>query len=81
LSDYATDMVSSQAQQSATTTGNLATEQALQTSLTSKVAAVSGVSMDTEMSMMITLQNAYGVNARIMTAVQSMFSQLLQAVQ
>ena len=28
LSDYATDMVSSQAQQSATTTGNLATEQA-----------------------------------------------------
>jgi flagellar hook-associated protein 1 len=81
LSDYATDMVSSQAQQSAATTGNLATEQALQTSLTSKVAAVSGVSMDTEMSMMITLQNAYGVNARIITAVQSMFSQLLQAVQ
>jgi flagellar hook-associated protein 1 FlgK len=81
LSDYASDMVSSQAQQSATTTGNLTTEQALQTSLTSKVAAVSGVSMDTEMSMMITLQNAYGVNARIMTAVQSMFSQLLQAVQ
>jgi flagellar hook-associated protein 1 len=81
LSDYATDMVSSQAQQSTATTGNLATEQALQTSLTSKVAAASGVSMDTEMSMMITLQNAYGVNARIMTAVQSMFSQLLQAVQ
>jgi flagellar hook-associated protein 1 FlgK len=74
-------MVSSQAQQSATTTSNLSTEQALQNSLTSKVAAVSGVSMDTEMSMMISLQNAYAVNARIMTTAKSMFSQLLQAVQ
>jgi flagellar hook-associated protein 1 len=81
LSDYASDMVSSQAQQSATTTGNLTTEKALQTSLTSKVTATSGVSMDTEMSMMITLQNAYGVNAKIISAIQSMFGQLLQAVQ
>jgi len=81
LSSYATSLVASQAQQSATTTNNLTSEQALRTSLTSKVAAVSGVSMDTEMSMMISLQNAYGVNARIMTAVQSMFTQILQAVQ
>jgi flagellar hook-associated protein 1 FlgK len=81
LSDYANGLVASQAHQSATTTSNLATEQAMQTSLTSKIATVSGVSMDTEMSMMISLQNAYGVNARIMTTVQSMFTQLLQAVQ
>ncbi len=81
LAGYASNMVAAQAQQSATTTGNLTTEQALQTSLTSKVAASSGVSMDTEMSMMITLQNAYGVNAKIISAIQSMFGQLLQAVQ
>jgi flagellar hook-associated protein 1 FlgK len=81
LAGYASNMVSSQAQQSAATTGNLTTEQALQTSLTSKVAATSGVSMDTEMSLMITLQNAYGVNAKIISAIQSMFGQLLQAVQ
>jgi flagellar hook-associated protein FlgK len=27
------------------------------------------------------LQNAYGANARVLTAVQAMFTQLLQAVQ
>jgi flagellar hook-associated protein 1 FlgK len=81
LSDFATSLVSSQAQQSATTTSNLTSEQALQSSLSAKVATVSGVNMDTELSQMLTLQNAYGANARVMTAVQSMFTQLLQAVQ
>jgi flagellar hook-associated protein FlgK len=37
--------------------------------------------MDTEMSHMIQLQSAYGANARILTTVQAMFTQLLQAVQ
>ncbi len=81
LSDYATDLVSSQAQTSATTTSNLTTEQAMQTSLNAKISSVSGVNMDTEMSQMIGLQNAYGANARVIAAVQSMFQQLLQAVQ
>lgn len=81
LSDYATNLVSSQSQQSATTTSNLKTEQALQTSLNTKVTAVSGVNMDTELSQMLTLQNAYGANARVMAGVQSMFTALLQAVQ
>jgi flagellar hook-associated protein 1 FlgK len=81
LSDYATDLVSSQAQTSATTTGNLTTEQTMQTSLNAKISSVSGVNMDTEMSQMIGLQNAYGANARVIAAVQSMFQQLLQAVQ
>jgi flagellar hook-associated protein 1 len=81
LSAYATDMVASQSQQSGVTTANLATETALQSSLTAKVTATSGVDMDTEMSMMITLENAYAANAKIMTAIQSMFSQLLQTVQ
>jgi len=81
LANFATSMVTAQAQQSASTTSHLAAEQALQTSLVSKAAATGGVSMDTEMSMMITLQTAYGANARIMTAVHSMFTQLLQIVQ
>ena len=81
LSDYATNLVSSQAEQSATTTSNLRTEQALQTSLNAKVSAVSGVNMDTEMSLMLSLQNAYGANARIISAVQAMFTDIMQAVQ
>jgi flagellar hook-associated protein 1 FlgK len=81
LSDFATSLVSSQAEQSATTTSNLTTEQALQTSLNAKVSAVSGVNMDTEMSLMLSLQNAYGANARVINALQTMFSDIMQAVQ
>jgi len=81
LSDFATSLVSSQSQQSATTTNSLSTEQALQTSLSAKVSAVSGVNMDTEVSQMLSLQNAYGANARVIAGVQAMFTQLLQAVQ
>jgi flagellar hook-associated protein 1 len=81
LSDYATNLVSSQAEQSANTTSNLTTEQALQTSLNAKVSAVSGVNMDTEMSLMLNLQNAYGANARIISSVQAMFTDIMQAVQ
>jgi flagellar hook-associated protein 1 FlgK len=81
LSGFATSLVSTQAQQSATTTSSLTTEQALQTSLNTKAKAVSGVNMDTEVSEMLSLQQAYGANARIIAGVQSMFTQLLQAVQ
>ena len=78
LSDFATSLVSAQAEQSATTTSDLTAEQALQTSLNAKVSAVSGVNMDTEVSQMLSLQNAYGANARVIAGVQAMFTQLLQ---
>jgi flagellar hook-associated protein 1 FlgK len=81
LSDFATSLVSSQSQQSAATTSSLTTEQALQTSLSAKVTAVSGVNMDTEVSQMLSLQNAYGANARVIAGVQAMFTQLLQVIQ
>jgi flagellar hook-associated protein 1 FlgK len=81
LADLASSVVASQAQDSATITNQLTAEQAVQTTLNSKVAATSGVNMDTEMSTMIALQNAYGVNAKIISTVQTLFSQLLNAVQ
>jgi flagellar hook-associated protein 1 FlgK len=81
LSDLAATLVASQAQDSADTTGHLATQQALQSTLNSKLAAGSGVNMDTEMATMIALQNAYGANARIISTVQTLFSQLLNTVQ
>ena len=40
----------------------------------------SGVNIDTEMSNLIALQNAYGANARVMTTIQQMMATLLQAV-
>ena len=80
-SGTASTMVAAQAQDSATTTGQLGTEQAVQTTLATKLSAQSGVNMDTEMSTMIELQNAYGANAKVIAAVQAMWTQLLNSVQ
>ena len=80
LGGIASAMLASQAQESATTSTQADTELAVQTTLASKLSAQSGVNMDTEMSNMIQLQNAYGANARVIAAVQAMWDQLLQSV-
>ncbi|HTW26866.1 MAG TPA: flagellar basal body rod C-terminal domain-containing protein [Acetobacteraceae bacterium] len=80
LSAFASTLVAAQSQQSSSTQTQLSTEQAVQTTLQTKLADSSSVSIDTEMSTMIQLQNAYGANAKIITTAQSMFTTLLQAV-
>jgi flagellar hook-associated protein 1 FlgK len=47
--------------------------------LQQKFNSVAGVSIDTEMSNLIALQNAYAANAHVMSVVQSMMSTLMQA--
>jgi flagellar hook-associated protein 1 FlgK len=81
LGDEATNLVASQAQDSANTTSQLGTEQAVQTTLNNTLSTSTGVNMDTEMSLMIQLQNAYGANAKVISTVQSMWTQLIGAVQ
>ncbi len=81
LSDMATGLITTLAQQSASVTSSLTTDQALQTSLSGKLSASSGVNMDTEMSLMLSLQNAYAANAKVISAAQSMFATLAQAIQ
>jgi flagellar hook-associated protein 1 FlgK len=80
ISGLASTMLASQAQQSAAIGTQADTEEAVQTTFANKLSTQSGVNMDTEMSQMIQLQNAYGANARVISAVQAMFNQLLQAV-
>ena len=80
LSAIATALLASQSQDSGATTTRLGTELAMQTSLSTKLSAETGVSIDTEMSHMIQLQNAYAANAKVISAAQAMWSQLLQAV-
>jgi flagellar hook-associated protein 1 FlgK len=46
--------------------------------LQQRFTAQSGVSIDTELSNLIALQNAYGANARVMTTIQQMMATLLQ---
>ena len=74
-------MLAAQAQESATATSQFATEQSVQTMLSGKLTTQCGVSIDTEMSTMIQLQNAYGANAKVIAAVQAMWAQLLATVQ
>jgi flagellar hook-associated protein 1 len=80
LGGIAATLVASQAQDSAATTSRLGTEQAIQSALAAKLSATSGVSMDTEMAHMIQLQNAYGANARVIAAVQTMLNQFLNSI-
>lgn len=63
---------------------NASTEQtnstATQTSVSTALGNVTSVSVDTEMSKMVALENSYSANAKVITAVQTMFTALLSAV-
>lgn len=80
LADFATALTGAQAADSATATSQLSTEQAVQATLSNQLSTQSGVNIDQQLSLMIQLQNAYGANAKVIGAVQSMFTTLLQAV-
>jgi flagellar hook-associated protein 1 len=80
LGGLATALVGAQSAANADTASQLTTEQAVQTTLQGKLSSETGVNLDSEMSNMIALQNAYGANARVMNVVQSMFTELLSAV-
>jgi flagellar hook-associated protein 1 FlgK len=80
LASFAANLVGSQAQQAGAASDSLTTSQALQSTLQAKLQGETGVSVDTELSHMVVLQNAYGANAKIIAAVQSMWTDLLTAV-
>ena len=73
-------LVASEARLSGAVSASTATEQAVQTSLQARLAQGSSVNIDTELSTMVQLQNAYGANARVISALQAMWAQLLQSV-
>ena len=76
ITDFASTLVSAQSNSIAAIDNNLTDSQALQSSLQSSFKSQSGVNINTEMANMVQLQNAYGANARIMEAVQTMWSTL-----
>jgi flagellar hook-associated protein 1 FlgK len=81
LAGLATAVVGQEAQASASITSRLGDEQTLQTTLQAQLSAGSAVNIDTQMSEMIQLQNAYEANTHVLSAVQAMFAQLQQSVQ
>jgi flagellar hook-associated protein 1 FlgK len=80
LQTFAANLASSQAEAAGNAQSSVSDSQALQSSLQSKLTSETGVSIDTELSNMIVLQNAYGANAKIISAAQTMFSTLLGSV-
>ena len=80
LGDLATALVSGQAQDIGLAGAQLSNEQAVQTTLNTQLQTTAGVDIDTELATMLQLQNAYGANAKILTAVQAMFADLNTAV-
>jgi len=80
LGGFATAIVAAEAADSSTATSQLTDEQAVQGALGSKLSSADGVSIDTEMSNLVALQNSYGANAKVMTAVQALWNDLFQMV-
>ena len=80
LQSFAANLAGYQAQAAGAAQDSLTTGQALQSTLQTKLSSETGVSVDTELSNMVVLQNAYGANAKIITAAQSMWTALLAAV-
>ena len=58
----------------------LKTDQGVDTALTAKLASSVGVSVDSELADLVRFQNAYAANAKVLSATQSIWTDLLNAV-
>ncbi len=80
LTNYMSQVVSQQSQASNAATNLQQGQDTVVSALQQRFNDQSGVNINTEMSNLIALQNAYGANARVMSTVQQMMSTLLQSV-
>jgi flagellar hook-associated protein 1 FlgK len=78
LTQYLSQVVSQQSQAANAATNLQQGQDTVLTALQQRFNDQSGVNIDTEMSDLIALQNAYGANARVMTTIQEMMATLLQ---
>ncbi len=80
LSQYMSAVVSQQSQAANAATNLQQGQDTVLTALQQRFNDQSGVNIDTEMSSLIALQNAYSANARVMSTVEQMMNALMQAV-
>jgi flagellar hook-associated protein 1 len=78
LTDYLSQVVSQQSQAANAATNLQQGQDTVLSTLQQSFNTQSGVNIDTEMSNLIALQNAYGANARVMTTIQEIMATLLQ---
>ena len=78
LSAYMSQMVSTQSIAANAASNLQAGQDIVVNALQTRFNSTSAVSIDTEMAHLLTLQNAYGANARVMSTVKAMLDVLLQ---
>ena len=78
LSAYLSQVVSMQSNATNAATNLQTGQQIVVNALQSRFNSTSAVNIDTEMSNLLTLQNAYGANARVMSTVKAMLDTLMQ---
>jgi flagellar hook-associated protein 1 FlgK len=81
LGDFTTDITASQSADSANATTAATETSATRQAFSGQLQSATGVNMDSQMSLMIQLQNAYGANAKVISTIQAMDATLLSAVQ
>ena len=80
LQSQAVSLTDGVAQQASTASAVLDTGMAVQASLQAKLTAGSGVSVDSELSSLVQLQAAYGANAKVVAATETLWTALLASV-
>ncbi len=80
ITDYAAAVSAAHASEAGAASGRAGEAAQIASRLTGLLATREGVDVDAEMAAMVTLQNAYAANARVMAAVQGMWDALLGAV-
>ena len=78
LSAYMSQVVSTQSVAASAASNLQAGQSIVVNALQARFDSASGVSIDTEMANLLTLQNAYGANARVMGTVKAMLETLMQ---
>ena len=77
IADYASSVTTAQLSDRAAATEAKTQAAGLQGALNSRFIAGSGVDVDAEMAGMVTLQNAYAANAKVISTLQAMWDSLL----
>ena len=80
VEDYAARLVAGHTAERATATAAKESAASMLSGLEQRFQDRSGVDVDAEMASMVTLQNAYAANARVMSTVQAMYDALFAAV-
>lgn len=80
IADYASAVTAAQLGDRAAATEAKAQAAGLQNALNDRFTATSGVDVDAEMAGMVTLQNAYAANAKVISTLQAMWDSLLGAM-